>query len=69
MNAPEPTPLRLELTPAGVALVIIDTPGDAMNTLKADFAERLSEVLDRLEEDPGVRALVFASAKKDSFVA
>lgn len=69
MNTPELTPFRVELTPAGVALVIIDSAGDAMNTLKADFAERLSEVLDRLEENPAVRALVFASAKKDSFAA
>lgn len=69
MNDPAPTPLRLELTPAGVALVIIDSAGDAMNTLRADFAERLSEVLDRLENDSAVRALVFVSAKPDSFVA
>lgn len=69
MNDREPTPLRLELTKTGVALVIIDSPGDSMNTLKADFAARFSEVLDRLDDDASVRAVVLASAKQDSFVA
>lgn len=69
MNDREATPLRLELTKSGVALVIIDSPGDSMNTLKADFAARFSEVLDRLDADSSVRAVVLASAKQDSFVA
>ena len=69
MNELENIPLRLELTKTGVALVIIDSPGDTMNTLKADFAARLAEVLDRIDDNPGVRAVVFASAKQDSFVA
>lgn len=69
MSDLEPTPLRLELTPEGVAVIIIDSVGDSVNTLKADFALRLSEVLDRLDATPSVSAAVFTSAKKDSFLA
>ena len=69
MSDLEPTPLRLELTAAGVALIIIDSAGDSVNTLKADFALCLSSLLDRLDDTPSVSAVVFTSAKKDSFLA
>ena len=62
MSDLEPTPLRLEVTPEGVALIIIDSEGDSVNTLKADFALRLSELLDRLDDTPSVNAVVFTSA-------
>lgn len=69
MSNTKPTPLRLQLTGNGVALVIIDVADDSVNTLKADFADHFAEMLDRVEARPEIRALVLTSAKKDSFLA
>ncbi len=53
----------------GVATVTFDVPGEPVNTLSADTGEQLGRVLGDLERDPAVKAVVFASGKKDSFVA
>lgn len=53
----------------GVALVVYDVPGEAQNTLNPRFAREFDEVLSRLETDPAIRAVVFASGKPESFLA
>ena len=40
-----------------------------MNTLKADFVETFAEVFTAVENDADIQAVVFASGKKDSFIA
>lgn len=60
--------LRLEPASGGIALLVIDVPGESVNTLRADFAEQFAELLDRVEQDPDIRAVVLTSAKKDNFV-
>lgn len=63
------SPLRLEFTDHGVALIVIDVPGETVNTLKPDFYEAFSQLLDRLEASSEVQALVLISGKKDNFLA
>lgn len=53
----------------GIAILTMDVPGDSMNTLKADFGEEISAILDQIESDNEIKGVVVASGKKDSFVA
>ena len=53
----------------GVATVLIDRAGEAMNTLSPDLGDDLDAVVTRVETDPGIVALVIGSAKKDNFLA
>ncbi|HET9596635.1 MAG TPA: fatty acid oxidation complex subunit alpha FadJ [Anaeromyxobacteraceae bacterium] len=53
----------------GVATLLLDVPGEPVNTLSQAVGEELTEILRGLEKDPAVRAMVVASGKKDGFVA
>jgi 3-hydroxyacyl-CoA dehydrogenase/enoyl-CoA hydratase/3-hydroxybutyryl-CoA epimerase len=53
----------------GIAILTMDVTGDSMNTLKADFGDEVTAILDEIENDSEVRGVVVASGKKDSFVA
>ena len=53
----------------GVALVLIDRDGEAMNTMSPDLMIDLNEVIERIENTPDVVAVVLASAKPDNFLA
>lgn len=59
----------LEKRDDGIAILTMDVPGESMNTLKADFGEEVSAVLDEIENDASIKGVVVASGKKDSFVA
>lgn len=61
--------LRIERRDDGVAVLWMDVPGETMNTLQDGFAEEFAYVLSELEGDTAIKALVFASAKKGSFIA
>src|SRR5438105_3017143 len=61
--------LRIETGPDGVALVLYDVPGEAVNTLRHGFQEEFEAAFGRLGEDSAVKAILLASAKPDSFVA
>ena len=61
--------LSIEKRGDGVAIVRMDIPGEPMNTLKADFVDTFTEVFGQLEKDPEIKAIVFTSGKKDSFIA
>jgi 3-hydroxyacyl-CoA dehydrogenase/enoyl-CoA hydratase/3-hydroxybutyryl-CoA epimerase len=61
--------LRIEKGADGVYVLLLDVPGEPVNTLKASFAEDFARVFDELERDPACKAVVFSSGKKDSFVA
>ncbi|HET7788271.1 MAG TPA: fatty acid oxidation complex subunit alpha FadJ [Myxococcales bacterium] len=60
--------LRVETSADGVALVLYDVPGEPVNTLRDSFRQDFDEAFGRLAEDAGVKAIVIASAKPDSFV-
>jgi len=53
----------------GVATVLVDVPGEPVNTLSRETGTEFAAVLDALEKDAAVKAVVVASGKKDGFVA
>jgi 3-hydroxyacyl-CoA dehydrogenase/enoyl-CoA hydratase/3-hydroxybutyryl-CoA epimerase len=59
---------RFDVQADGVATVFMDVPGEPVNTLRPDFEEELSAILSRLDGEPLVTAIVFASGKPDSFI-
>lgn len=60
--------LRTDVGQDGVALVLMDVPGESANTLRADFADEFEQSFAAIAGDPRVKAVVLASAKPDSFV-
>jgi 3-hydroxyacyl-CoA dehydrogenase/enoyl-CoA hydratase/3-hydroxybutyryl-CoA epimerase len=61
--------LSLERRADGVGIIRIDVPGESVNTLRGDFADELSAILDQVESTSDVRAVVIASGKPENFVA
>ncbi|HSN83124.1 MAG TPA: fatty acid oxidation complex subunit alpha FadJ [Polyangiales bacterium] len=61
--------LTIEKRGDGVAIVRMDIPGEPMNTLKSDFVDTFMQAFDSVENDPEIKAIVFTSGKKDSFIA
>jgi 3-hydroxyacyl-CoA dehydrogenase/enoyl-CoA hydratase/3-hydroxybutyryl-CoA epimerase len=53
----------------GVAVVTMDIPGETMNTLRAEFAPQVREVLAEVRGNSAIKGLVFISGKKDNFIA
>ncbi|HUK65546.1 MAG TPA: fatty acid oxidation complex subunit alpha FadJ [Anaeromyxobacteraceae bacterium] len=53
----------------GVALCLLDVPGEPVNTLSRELGSELGELLSSLGKDKAVSALVLASGKKDGFIA
>src|SRR6266851_6536919 len=52
-----------------VAILTLDEPGESVNTLFPEVGSEFGQLLDRASQDSAVKALVFISGKKDSFVA
>jgi 3-hydroxyacyl-CoA dehydrogenase / enoyl-CoA hydratase / 3-hydroxybutyryl-CoA epimerase len=61
--------LSVELRSDGVAIVRFDVAGEPLNTLKSSFADEFSDLLARIEQEPGLKAVVFTSGKSDGFIA
>jgi len=53
----------------GIAHLVMDVVDDTMNTLKAEFAEQVTDVLAEIKADAAITGVVLCSGKKDSFVA
>jgi 3-hydroxyacyl-CoA dehydrogenase/enoyl-CoA hydratase/3-hydroxybutyryl-CoA epimerase len=53
----------------GVATLLLDVPGESVNTLSPEVGAEFDELLTRLEKDAAVRAIVLASGKRDGFIA
>jgi 3-hydroxyacyl-CoA dehydrogenase / enoyl-CoA hydratase / 3-hydroxybutyryl-CoA epimerase len=53
----------------GVAVVLLDRAGEAMNTIFPGLMEDLVEVIERVETDPDIVAVVIGSAKPTGFLA
>ena len=70
MNAPETSsPHSVNVRPDGVAVLTYDIPGEPVNTLRADFIDIFARAFEQIDKHPDVRAAVFISGKKDSFIA
>ena len=52
-----------------VAIALFDRAGETLNTLGPAVFEDFVAVIDRIEGDPGIKAVVFGSAKKGNFLA
>ncbi|HLU31013.1 MAG TPA: 3-hydroxyacyl-CoA dehydrogenase NAD-binding domain-containing protein, partial [Acidimicrobiia bacterium] len=53
----------------GIATVSMDRRDEALNTLDPTLMEDFVAILDRLENDAGIRAVVLTSGKPDNFLA
>jgi len=53
----------------GIVHLVMDVVGDTMNTLKAEFAEQVADVLAEIKSDAAIAGVVLCSGKDDSFVA
>jgi 3-hydroxyacyl-CoA dehydrogenase/enoyl-CoA hydratase/3-hydroxybutyryl-CoA epimerase len=53
----------------GVATLLMDIPGEPVNTLSPEVGEEFRHLMEQLDKDPAVKALVLASGKKDGFIA
>jgi 3-hydroxyacyl-CoA dehydrogenase/enoyl-CoA hydratase/3-hydroxybutyryl-CoA epimerase len=53
----------------GVATLLVDDPGERVNTIHPELMLEFVRHLDRLERDDAVKAIVLASGKPDGFVA
>ena len=61
--------VHLDIDESGVATVLMDVQGEAVNTLGDALANDLFEVIGVLESDPAIKAVVIGSAKPDNFLA
>ena len=66
--AAAPRFFRVE-TAGGVATLLVDDPGERVNTIHPELMLEFVTLLDRLEKDPAVKAIVLGSGKPDGFVA
>jgi 3-hydroxyacyl-CoA dehydrogenase/enoyl-CoA hydratase/3-hydroxybutyryl-CoA epimerase len=58
-----------EIGSQGVGVVRIDKPGEKVNTLSLSLIDEVKELLDRINDEPGLKAVVLISAKPDNFIA
>jgi 3-hydroxyacyl-CoA dehydrogenase/enoyl-CoA hydratase/carnithine racemase len=63
------TMIRIERRDDGVAVVWLDHPDKAVNTLGPALLDEFEDEVLPLLDDPAVRAVVVASAKRDTFIA
>ncbi|MFT4927300.1 MAG: 3-hydroxyacyl-CoA dehydrogenase/enoyl-CoA hydratase/3-hydroxybutyryl-CoA epimerase [Phenylobacterium sp.] len=59
----------LEVHDNGVAVITMDIVGESMNTLRAEFAPEVRDVLGEIKANSAVKGIVFISGKKDNFIA
>jgi 3-hydroxyacyl-CoA dehydrogenase/enoyl-CoA hydratase/3-hydroxybutyryl-CoA epimerase len=59
----------LQLNENGIAILSMDVPGESMNTLKIEFSEQISVMLDQIEANSDIKGVVVVSGKDNSFVA
>lgn len=62
------TALSIEKRPDGVVVLRMDLPGESVNSLKDTFADDFARAFEAIEKDGDVKAVVFASGKKDFIV-
>ncbi len=53
----------------GVATLLLDLPGESVNTLSPDVGAEFDALLTRFEKDASVKAIVLASGKREGFIA
>ena len=61
--------LSLTTRPDGVAVITFDTPDSPVNTLSRSFFDEFEQILNTVESNGDIKAVVLASAKPDNFIA
>lgn len=69
MIAPAHSVFTLSVRPDNIGVITIDVVGDKVNTLKAEFAEQIAEILQQAQALAQLQGLVIISGKPDSFIA
>lgn len=69
MTDQTPSTFSLDVREDGIAILTMDVPGETMNTLKIEFADEISAMLDQIEQNPQIKGVVLISGKEGSFVA
>lgn len=64
----EKSMVSVQVRADGVAIVKLDDPNEALNTITKKFGEDLLAVVQRVEGDSSIKAAVLSSGKKGSFV-
>lgn len=52
-----------------IAIITMDVVGEKMNTLRAEFGDEMTKVLDELEANASLKGIVVISGKPDNFIA
>lgn len=68
-EAAETSTFTFTQRPDGVGVIDVNVPGDAQNTLKAEFAEQFDAVMAEASAAKGLKGLVIRSTKPGSFIA
>ncbi|WP_227719712.1 fatty acid oxidation complex subunit alpha FadJ [Yersinia proxima] len=67
--APAHSVFTLSVRPDNIGIITVDVVGDKVNTLKAEFAEQIAEILQQAQALSQLQGLVIISGKQDSFIA
>lgn len=67
--APAHSVFTLSVRPDNIGIITVDVVGDKVNTLKAEFAEQIAEILLQAQALSQLQGLVIISGKPDSFIA
>ncbi|MDU6434170.1 MAG: fatty acid oxidation complex subunit alpha FadJ [Pantoea sp.] len=65
----EQSAFSLQMRQDQVGVIVIDVPGEKMNTLRAAFAQQLAAVIDEARRNTQLAGLVLISGKPDNFIA
>ena len=63
------THIQFDVDADGVATALLDKKGEPFNSLGPDLATDFFSVVDHVEGNPDIKALVIGSAKKDNFLS
>jgi 3-hydroxyacyl-CoA dehydrogenase/enoyl-CoA hydratase/3-hydroxybutyryl-CoA epimerase len=66
--ASSPLTMRVEMD-GGIAVIILDVPGESVNTLSRRVRDEFTALTDRLERDTSIEGAVLISGKPDVFIA
>lgn len=63
------THIQFDVDGDGVATALLDREGESFNSLGPELAADVFTVVERVEQDDNIKALVIGSAKKDNFLS